>query len=295
MIRTKRSKKLKRVMLVCFLSIAFLLFFGNELYASNFLLDTDNISFKSDKLDESFDGYKIAHLSDFHNCTNEKIVDEIFRQLELQKPDVIFITGDIVDRNVTDYNISLKFAKKLLEFAPVYYVIGNHEKYLYSNATEGITTFWDNLRLAGVTVLLNEYCELSTETGQTIKLFGIVDQSFYYARNDLVYIGTRKMCSEFPLNENDFNILLAHHPEQLEYYAEYDFDLVFSGHAHGGQFRFFGIGAIAPDQGIFPKYTSGEYSCNNTKMIVSRGIGNSTFPFRLFNKSHIIFLTLETE
>ena len=95
--------------------------------------------------------------------------------------------------------------------------------------------------------------------------------------------------------EDDFQILLSHRPELLSLYSEYEFDVVFSGHAHGGQFRLpFVGGLMAPDQGLFPKYTSGTYKLDNTTMIVNRGLGNSIIPIRIFNRPEIVVVTLKT-
>ena len=93
-----------------------------------------------------------------------------------------------------------------------------------------------------------------------------------------------------------FKILLAHRPKMFPLYSEYGFDLVLSGHAHGGQVRLpFADGLIAPNQGFFPEYTSGEYKRGNCTMIVSRGLGNSIIPQRLFNHPEIVVLTLSKE
>ena len=96
------------------------------------------------------------------------------------------------------------------------------------------------------------------------------------------------------IKENDdFQILLSHRPELLSLYSESEFDVVFSGHAHGGQFRLPFIGGlIAPDQGLFPTYTSGTYKLDNTTMIVNRGLGNSIIPIRIFNRPEIVVVTL---
>ncbi len=93
--------------------------------------------------------------------------------------------------------------------------------------------------------------------------------------------------------EGTFKILLSHRPEMLSLYSQYEFDVVFSGHAHGGQVRIpFVGGLVAPNQGLFPKYTSGKYTLDKTTMIVNRGLGNSIIPFRIFNLPEIVVLTL---
>jgi predicted MPP superfamily phosphohydrolase len=98
------------------------------------------------------------------------------------------------------------------------------------------------------------------------------------------------------ISEEEFTLLLSHRPEMFDTYVEKDVDLVFSGHAHGGQFRIPFVGGVfAPNQGLFPKYDSGIYSEGNTTMVVSRGIGNSAFPFRINNRPEVILVELDTE
>ena len=104
---------------------------------------------------------------------------------------------------------------------------------------------------------------------------------------------TDSLCASFNVDKSKFNVLLAHHPEQLEIYSEYNFDLVFSGHAHGGQVRLINIALIAPDQGLFPEFTDGEYKSGDSTLIVSRGIGNSVIPLRIFCRPHLIYLEIK--
>ena len=130
---------------------------------------------------------------------------------------------------------------------------------------------------------------------EEINLVGIDDPGFKAKQNEKVY---RKIV-EAQIKEiqlEDFNILLAHRPQYIDVYSKFDFDLVLSGHAHGGQFRFPIIGGLfSPQQGIFPKYTTGEYILNKTKMIVSRGLGNSLFPLRLFNNPEVIVIDFKKQ
>ena len=95
---------------------------------------------------------------------------------------------------------------------------------------------------------------------------------------------------------NDFTILLSHRPEIIDLYSESKVDLVFTGHAHGGQIRLpFTDGLFAPNQGLLPRYTSGKFKKGNTEMIVSRGLGNSLFPFRIFNRPELIVAILNKD
>ena len=128
---------------------------------------------------------------------------------------------------------------------------------------------------------------------EKINIFGIDDPYFHCSSASEIKYATDSLCSFLDIEKNYLNILLAHHPEQLGVYSKYNFDLVFSGHAHGGQGRFFGVGLIAPDQGLFPKYTSGIYEENGTKLVVSRGIGNSIAPVRVFDRPHLIYTIIK--
>ena len=139
----------------------------------------------------------------------------------------------------------------------------------------------------GVHFMSDEALQVPSKTGQTFTLIGLDDKSLQ--ANIL-----QKLVDE---SEDDFQVLLAHEPQYLEnYYAETGVNLVFSGHAHGGQFRipFLNQGIYAPDQGLLPQYTGGEYTSGSSTMYLSRGLGNSGFPLRLFNHPEIICVTLKT-
>lgn len=97
-------------------------------------------------------------------------------------------------------------------------------------------------------------------------------------------------------DDSVFQILLSHRPELFDLYADKNIDLIFSGHAHGGQFRIPCVGGlVAPDQGLFPEYTSGAYTQNQSTLIVSRGLGNSIIPIRIFNRPEIVLVILHSE
>ena len=175
--------------------------------------------------------------------------------------------------------------------APVYYVTGNHEARI-EEYEELIT----GLEKAGVHVLDNESVEIEN-SGDRIALAGMKDPSFVtdYLFGDSQTVAKNAL-AEFISDEDIYTVLLSHRPELFESYVECRADLVFSGHAHGGQFRFpFVGGVVAPNQGLFPKYDAGVYSKEGTYMIVSRGIGNSILPFRINNRPEIVLVELQSE
>ena len=257
----------------------------------NTALELNTYTISSDRLPETFDGYRIAHVSDLHNTEMGKDNEKLLDMLREADPDIIAITGDLIDSRNTDIDVALQFTKAAMEIAPCYYVTGNHE----ARVSE-----YDELRGGlieqGVLVLDDERIELELSY-ETIALLGVNDPSFQtdYLFGDSETVMQGKL-QEISDEENDFTILLSHRPELFGVYADSNMDLVLSGHAHGGQFRLpFVGGLVAPNQGLFPKYDAGLYTEENTNMIVSRGIGNSILPFRFNNRPEVILIVLQRD
>ena len=255
----------------------------------NTALELNTYTVSSSRLPEAFDGYRIAHVSDLHNAEMGKNNEKLLDMLRDAEPDIIAITGDIIDSRNTDVEIALEFKKAAMEIAPCYYVTGNHEARVseYDELKEGLIE-------QGVIFLDDERIELE-QSGETIALLGVNDPSFQtdYLFGDSETVMQSKL-KEISDAENEFTILLSHRPELFEVYADNNMDLVLSGHAHGGQFRLpFVGGLVAPNQGLFPKYDAGLYTDENTNMIVSRGIGNSILPFRFNNRPEVILIELQ--
>lgn len=233
------------------------------------------ITVSEDNLPYAFDGFRIAHVSDLHNTW---LWEKAIAQLKTAKPDMIVITGDMVDWKRTDVEKALKFAGEAMQIADCFYVTGNHEGKMPSEYCEQLLT---GLRELGVIVMEDSETRIHLD-GSYISLVGHQ------------WGGTDNLAE---LTDFDgYKILLSHHPERFDEYVAAGYDLVFSGHAHGGQARLPWIGGLfAPNQGIFPKYDSGVYSEGNTDMVVSRGIGNSSFPIRFNNQPEVILVVLESE
>ncbi|HQB32257.1 MAG TPA: metallophosphoesterase [Erysipelotrichaceae bacterium] len=241
----------------------------------------------SDRIPEAFDDYKIAVISDLHNAEFGKENESIVEKVRKENPDIIVMTGDLVDSNKIDIDIAITLVKQLMEIAPCYYVTGNHEAWI------GIQyqILEQRLLKEGVIILHDEVIELKKDN-ELIQLAGLDDPDFTSRDSyEHLHILDKKL-KEMTLSE-DYCILLSHRPETFEAYVSNNIDLVLSGHAHGGQFRlpFFG-GLIAPGQGWFPKYTCGKYTESETTMIVSRGIGNSIIPIRFNNRPEILIVIL---
>lgn len=256
----------------------------------NTALELNTYTVTSDKLPDAFEGYRIAHVSDLHNAEMGKDNEKLLAMLRNAAPDIIAISGDLVDSRNTDIDIALRFAQEAVKIAPCYYVTGNHEARI--SAYDQLKT---GLEEAGVFVLENARVEIR-RGGEAITVLGVEDPSFQTdyllgAADAVISASLAKLKTEC----DGFTVLLSHRPELFDTYVTAGMDLVLSGHAHGGQFRLPIIGGlVAPNQGMFPKYDAGLYTARNTNMIVSRGIGNSIVPFRFNNQPEIILIQLQS-
>lgn len=243
------------------------------------------VTVASGALPEAFEGFKIAHVSDLHNAVFGRKNEKLLSLIRAAKPDIIAITGDLIDSRHTDIDSALAFVEAAAEIAPVYYVTGNHESRLDFDEIE------PRLIAAGARVLRNEAKDIG-RGGERIRLAGIDDPSFIRTG------GTAEERAAAELEQlgdggGTFTVLLAHRPELVEVYAEYGAGLVLSGHAHGGQVRLPLLGGLyAPGQGLLPEYDSGLYSLGETQMVVSRGLGNSVAPLRVNNRPELVIVTL---
>ncbi len=261
---------------------------------SNTNIQTSYHVYENNGLPTEFDGYIICHVSDLHSATFGESQSILVQKVEATQPDAIFVTGDLIDKRKYDLNAAMQFINSAVEIAPVYYVSGNHEA--WSGEYKSIKFDLEN---AGVVILDDDKTELSQD-GAIIDLYGLKDPDFlthsYMQGTDDSALNAKLLQwqseRENDKNEN-FSILLSHRPELFNMYVESGMNLVFSGHAHGGQIRLPFIGGLfAPDQGFFPKYTNGFYTQGETSMFVSRGLGNSIFPLRIFNRPHLAAITL---
>ena len=278
----KKSKKIGWIILAAFIIFVIWIAWGNT------ALELNEYKIKSDRLPENFEGYRIAHISDLHNAEMGKENVKLLELLEKAEPDMIALTGDMIDHRKTDIEVTLQFVEQAVEIAPCYYVTGNHEACVpraeYLELEEGF-------RSLGVYVLHNEELFLERD-GQSISLVGMDDVTFQQNFNGVRYLMTSDAIRDLFSNEG-FQILLSHRPDFFPQYAGAEVDLVLSGHAHGGQFRLPFIGGLAaPNQGLFPEYDAGLFVEGNTHMMVSRGIGNSIFPVRFNNRPEVVVVEL---
>lgn len=254
------------------------------LHYQNNIIDVTNYELNSEEIVNSF---TVAHLSDLHS----KPFKMVLNKLEMIKPDIICITGDYINDHCKNKEKMLEFGKMLLNIAPVYYITGNHERRL-----EHFEELMNELKNIGFNVLLDEIATYSGNDN-TVQILGLDENQAnfedYKARKKgtFVYKDSSPLFYELA-KKRGYKIVLSHFPENFEMvsennYRQYDFDLQLSGHAHGGQFILPFIGPVfSPGQGLLPKYARGSFG-ERPRLIVSRGLGNAEFPFRLFNHPEI--------
>ena len=257
----------------------------------------------------------IALLADLHDHP----YDSIIQSLKAHKPDIIAIAGDTISGNVEFHHpendavpmirlshVALPFFSACASLAPTYVSLGNHECYLWEDDMALIQD-------TGCVLLDNNWVTFPDSTAKGYRMPVLIGgltservtefrlykkarniQDRYFTHQD-EYIGDgtprRDWLDDFEKQEG-YKILLSHHPEYWEpYIKEKRIDLVLSGHAHGGQIRFFGQGLYAPGQGFLPKYTSGVHAGPNGRMVISRGLSNTSrlIP-RLMNPPEIVYL-----
>lgn len=273
---TKKSKKRYIILFIIIIFIiAFCFWQNNMILISEFEYADENIT-------DEMDGFTIVQLSDLHNKRFGVNQKRLIKKIEKCNPDIIVITGDLIDERSKNFDNAKTLVEETVKIAPVYYVTGNHEKWISDDLYKELMNM---LEMSGVTILNDEYVSIPVEKTSFI-LAGLDDGSLL---DDTL--------KELKLNDKkELVVLLAHEPQYIKDYSLYGADLVLAGHAHGGQFILPVIGGVyAPGQGFNPEYTNGEYEEGSTKMIVSRGLGNSIFPFRLFDYPDVVCVTFRAK
>jgi len=270
---SKRKKIILLVLLALVIVLAVTAFY-NSLTVTEYTIYSEKIN----------NTVKIVLLTDLHSCVYGNNQEKLIKKIEKQKPDIIFMSGDIADDVLPDVNV-VQLLEGIANKYPCYYVAGNHE--FWSGRVDGQKEMF---RKHGVTVLEGD-CEKVIINGQSLSICGIDDP---FAGNEIFNSQLEKV-SAFT-DPSIYTVLLTHRPERFDDYVKGGFDLVLSGHAHGGQWRIpllLPNGLFAPNQGLFPKYTNGVHEKNNTKIVISRGLSReSTIIPRIYNPPEAVVINL---
>lgn len=246
------------------------------------------LTFTSDSLPKSFNGFKIVVLSDLHNEVFGTSQDKLIKIIDSCSPDIIVLTGDIIDRDTSDFSPVTDLLDGICSKYPVYAVTGNHE---YDNS-DYLNTLYSYYEQYNVALLENDFAEIKRD-GEVIYIYGIPYMSkAEVLQNPQAFDIRNNTKNSYILNNDIFSILLYHDPEIFDIISKADYDIIFSGHVHGGVIRLPFIGGmLSPNVEFFPKYDSGIYTKNNTALVVSRGLGQTIIP-RFNNRPEIVCITL---
>lgn len=271
-----KNKKFKNIYLLI-MSIFIIIF----VFAFNINLTTKYYKIDSHKLNENV---RILFISDLHSSYYGKNQKNLLTSINLQNPDIILLGGDIADDKRTHENTEI-LLKNISKKYPCYYVSGNHE--FWSGEINNIKKMFLSY---GINILEGNNKIISVNN-QKINICGVDDpeigkNTFFKQINNISNL----------INNSFFTIFLSHRPEYINTYIDYDFDLILSGHAHGGQWIIPGIlnGFYAPNQGFFPEYAGGLYKFDKKIFIVSRGLAKwstSIIP-RIFNPPELVIIDI---
>lgn len=287
-----KNKKIIVLIFIALIFIGILICFVKK-------IDVTKYTISNEKIPEEFNGFKIVQLSDFHSQGYRNTTEDIINKVKDINPDIIVMTGDMVSWDMEDIDEVKVLIKSLVELYPIYYIDGNHEHLAEILRPGKYVAFIEFMKELGVTTIKNDYIEIY-KGDKSINLYGInlpLDGAtgLYVNKFQLEKNYVEKTLPE--VDNDKFNILLAHTPTFIKQYSQWGADLVLCGHMHGGIVRipFTNIGLLSPERTIFPKYAAGKFKVNGSIMIVNRGIGGSSFDLRLFNNPEITVITLRSK
>ena len=261
---------------------------GVYLYLGTVTLDVTTYKIKSENIPLQFDKFKIIQISDLHNEKNIKITKKMIEKIKEEEPNIIVLTGDIIDSINTDIDTSINFINEIKDVAKIYYVSGNHEAMVDAKVYD---EFLNKMKNINVTILDNKVEEIEIDNAK-INLMGVNDPRMYDTQYDDAIM--KKNLESITYNKNNYTILLSHRPELFDIYHDNNIDLVLAGHTHGGGIRIpiFG-GVIAPNQGLFPHFDAGKFTDDDTVMIISRKKKKSRVPIRINNNPELVEVILK--
>ena len=276
------EQRKRTLMPVLCIGIVLILLMGVWVLWANTAIKRTDYTVESARLPQAFSGFRIAQVADLHCAEYATGNGKLLDMLADAQPDIIVFTGDTFDERHPDKTPTLEFLRACVEIAPCYMVTGNHECAMNRQDYFALEA---QIREIGVDVLHAETVKI-TRGNASITLLGVDDENY----EGVTYSSAQLR----ELADTDgFTVLLSHRPEYFARYAESGIDLTLTGHAHGGQFRLPFIGGLyAPGQGAFPEYDSGVYTQGNANVVVSRGIGQSSFPLRFNNRPELVIVTL---
>ena len=256
---------------------------------------------RNKKIPKDFDNYVIVQISDLHNKSFGKDNCILLDKVNYINPDVIFITGDLIDGENKNYQVALNLIKKLSEKYEIYYITGNHEqKALIKKYKDLYIDYFKELKKLKGTHLDNECIRIKNKDSY-INVYGLTlpfsCYKYLFDKDKNIDLEDNFLGKNLgDINSNEYNILLAHSPFYFKEYEKWGADLVLAAHVHGGIIRLPYVGGLlSPNRHFFPEYDLGKYEINNSTMIVSKGLGGSKVLIRVNCKPEVVKITLKSE
>lgn len=259
-------------------------------------IKTENLNVDIDNLPKGFIDHKICHLSDLHNVDLFGKKPKLLEKISQENPNILVISGDSINNNKINNALrTISLLEPIIDPSNIFITTGNHE-FRRENLKEISKTekFFERLKEDGVIVLRNDFKEIK-KNNDSVYIIGLEDP--FESKNETEYLrhNLNNLTTQIP--ENKVKILISHRPKQLDLYSQsqYSIDLVFSGHAHGGQMKipFTEKSLYAPNQGLSPEYIDGIYIRGKTEMIVSPGLSNEFMIPRFKNPGKIYFVNIK--
>lgn len=278
--------------MIALMLAALLAALGASLWGSRYALQVTRYEIVSDKLSGNV---RIVHLSDLHCSEFGEGNAALIARIAEQAPDLIVMSGDMINGHEQRTEVAEALIESLSEIAPVYASLGNHEKANEHMYRSDITKLYEE---AGAVVLEKEYQDIEIR-GQKIRIGGLLGYGLpeKYAKTGEAVESEYTYIAKMQKTDN-LTLLLCHYPTcwiHNRLLDEWDVDVVFSGHEHGGQIRLPWLGGVyAPDRGFFPGHTSGVLHDQDGKraLVISRGLGSTGWVPRLNNVPEIVVVDI---
>lgn len=283
------KQKHRIISYIVIIIIICVLLFALDLILSQKYISVTRYIYKNSEIKQNF---KIVQLTDLHNYQFGSKNQRLISKVKAESPDVIFLTGDMLNADEERTDILMNLIQQLVKIAPVYASLGNHEiEYVQLSGNRDLIA---QMEEAGAVVLDKEYLDMEIN-GQEVRLGGVYG---YVLSPDDKEDPEQTFMKEFQ-DTDRFKILLSHVPEGLLLWKSmehWDVDLVFSGHVHGGQVRIPFVGGLYdPEEGYFPTYTKGMFECGNGTMVLSAGLGSSRGVPRVNNLPELVVCEVKGE
>lgn len=278
-----KKKRLSLFKKVCIWLLILLLLGTGYIVIGEEILVTEYHTFESAKIQNQF---RVVCIADMHNKEFGKDNKYLVERIEAEKPDIIAIVGDMNIRSDSDNSKVVTLLNQIKAIAPVYYVLGNHER---DAALEPGATIIEDIKATGVTLLEDEITQIEVKD-QKVALTGL---TVFHQSDGSEHFGTLIPQTE-EYSKDELTIVLCHYPEYYMWWLkDRDFDIMLAGHAHGGLIRIPFVGGLyAPEQGMYPEYTDGIYSHGKSTMVLTKGLGRSSDIPRVNNPPEILVLDI---